>query len=959
MMVELTRRKFIKDASIVSLSMMSLSCSDSADISRRAAGTATGGRFFSPSYGDWQDIYREQWQWDKVVKGAHHVLNCVSACPFNVYVKDGIVWREEQNPIMDATSDKYPDFNPRGCQKGNCSSQLMYGPNRLQHPLRRVGERGEGKWKRISWDEALTEIADKMVEIAEEDGPDSIIYDSGTANIGYGSEGSEMVLFGALGATSLDGWGGAGDMPLGIIMTYGQFNVDSSSDDYFNSDLILLWIGNPSATRIPDAHFLWEARYNGTRIISIAPDYNASTMHCDQWLNVKMGSDSALGLAAAQVIIEENLYDKNFVQEQTDLPLLVRTDTKKFLTQADMEADGVSNIYYLWDSVEQEVVEAPGSEGHGRSSSLEMDGMDPALTGTYAVKTANGDTVEVRPVWETVVAHLQNYTPEKAASIVGVGADTIREFGRECAKARAMSIFGSWGIMKHHHSDLYQRAMCLLLALTGNVGKPGAGLRVGAWYVMSGLELSMMQKAAQPSWWQKALLEVYTPTVREVQKFSWEYEEKYMYMWTPQLLFLYQHAGLDEAVNNPAYQDPKPGVPMKEAIKTAWNNDWLPQYPSNGKQPRMFFHTRVNPLRRWPKPQLAREKLFPKFELIVGFNTKMSTTCMYSDIVLPATHFYERRGIKYAQSYLPYYVVGDKAVEPRGDTRTEWEWTGELARMITERAKNKGLNAVIGGKDRPVDLTRVWDIWSSEGKFDPSDDHDYYDSVTRNSPEIGNRSWDEVVEKGAVHIEDIGPYRVHSNICTDYKAGEPTYSSEWFVKDKQPWPTLTGRQQFYLDHDWFLAAEEHIPTHKAMPKIGGDYPLRLSGGHPRWSIHSSYTDHYQMLQLQRGEPVVFLGTDDAAARSLQDNDRVRVFNDEGECELLLSISPSVQPGQCIIYMGWEPFNFKNWRGNQEPVASVWKPLHMLEYGQLKYRFIFGGPHHSPRGTTLEIEKAKV
>ncbi len=956
-MTEISRRKFIKGATVVSLSMMSLSCGDSAKSPKIVKDLGKSlGNFISPSYGDWQDVYREQWQWDKVAKGAHHVLNCVSACPFNVYVKDGIVWREEQNPIMDATSDEYPDFNPRGCQKGNCTSQLMYSPTRLQYPLKRVGERGGGKWKRLSWDDALDEITDKMIEVAEEDGPDCIVYDSGTANLGYGSECAEMVFFNYTGATSLEGWSSAGDMPLGVIMTYGLFNVDSSSDDYFNSDLILLWIGNPSYTRIPDVHFMWEARYNGTKIVSIAPDYNPSTMHCDTWLNVNIGSDAALALAACQVIAEEGLLDTHFMQEQTDLPLLVRLDNQKFLTEADMEGSDKDNIYYLWDKNSNSAVIAPGSEGLGRTT-LDMTGLDPVLEGGFEVTLDNGEAVKVQPVWEVVKAHIQEYTPEKAASIIGVGADAIRSFGRDCGKAKAMSIFGSWGMMKHHHSDLYQRGMCLLLALTGNVGKPGAGLRIGAWYIMSGLELSIVDKAAEPAWWQKALLKVYTPSVREISHFTREYEEKYQYMWTPALLFLYQHAGLDEAVNNPKYHDVNPGKPMKEAIKEAFDKGWLPQFPANGKDPRMYIHTRVNPLRRYPKPQLVKENLFPKFEMIVGINVKMSATCLYSDIILPGTHFYERRGIKYAQSYVPYYVVGDKVVEPHGDTKTEWEISGLLAKIISEKSKKKGLTKIKDAKGNNLDYTKIYDKWSRDGEFVPEDDWQYYENVCTKSPEIGNRHWEEVVEKGAVHIEDYGPYRVHTNICSDYKKGQPTFSSEWFVKKKECWPTLTGRQQFYLDHDWFLAAKEHIPTHKGLPKIGGDYPLRLTGGHQRWSIHSSYSDHHQMLQLQRGEPVVFLGSDDAEARGLKDNDRVRLFNDEGDCELLVSVSPSVKPGQCIIYHAWEPHNFKNWKSNQEPVPSVWKSLHMLQYGHLHYKFVYGGPHHSPRGTTVDIEKA--
>ena len=76
------------------------------------------------SYGDWSDVYRKRWTWDQVVYASHTRANCISACSWNVFVKDGIVWREEQNAIYEASEPDVPDFNPRGCQKGACYSDL-------------------------------------------------------------------------------------------------------------------------------------------------------------------------------------------------------------------------------------------------------------------------------------------------------------------------------------------------------------------------------------------------------------------------------------------------------------------------------------------------------------------------------------------------------------------------------------------------------------------------------------------------------------------------------------------------------------------------------------------------------------------------------------------------------------------------------------------------------------------
>ena len=159
---ELTRRSFLEgSAAVLTLSLLQLRCGrESAPAPEVVTATVVADVPGMPEYQDFEDLYRQQWTWDRVVKGAHHVINCVSACPFNLFVKDGIVLREEQNAVMAATNPSYPDFNPRGCQKGICTSQLMYGPSRLTYPLKRVGPRGGGQWKRISWDEALTEIAD-------------------------------------------------------------------------------------------------------------------------------------------------------------------------------------------------------------------------------------------------------------------------------------------------------------------------------------------------------------------------------------------------------------------------------------------------------------------------------------------------------------------------------------------------------------------------------------------------------------------------------------------------------------------------------------------------------------------------------------------------------------------------------------------------------------------------------
>lgn len=174
-----TRRDFLKTtgASALALSLHSLGFSDGkAEASNKVVREW--------DYGNWEDLFRDEWKWDKVTFGTHLVDCYPGNCSWRVYTKEGVVWREEQTadyPVVDPTG---ADWNPRGCQKGCTYGHMMYNPDRLKYPLKRVGERGEGKWKRISWDEASTIFADGLLDAVEKEGPESIIYEPGPGNGG-------------------------------------------------------------------------------------------------------------------------------------------------------------------------------------------------------------------------------------------------------------------------------------------------------------------------------------------------------------------------------------------------------------------------------------------------------------------------------------------------------------------------------------------------------------------------------------------------------------------------------------------------------------------------------------------------------------------------------------------------------------------------------------------------------
>jgi anaerobic selenocysteine-containing dehydrogenase len=304
-----------------------------------------------------------------------------------------------------------PDFNPRGCQKGACYSARSLAASRLLHPLQRVGTRGEGRWKRVSWGRALREIADAVIDAIIDDGPGSVIWDMGSA-ITNGCHGLGLTrTVGVLDTPMLEANTEIGDHYPGATVTTGKICFLGSADDLHYSDLILIWGGNPVYTQIPNAHFILEARYHGARVVAIAPDYNASAIHADEWVPVNVGTDAALGLSIAQVMLEEDIFDRRFVAEQTDLPLLVRSDTRRFLAQADLEEGGAGDVFYVLDRTTGAIAEAP-------RRSLALGDIDPVLDAELRVDVGEGQ-VGLTTVFSLLREQLAAYTPEVAAKITG------------------------------------------------------------------------------------------------------------------------------------------------------------------------------------------------------------------------------------------------------------------------------------------------------------------------------------------------------------------------------------------------------------------------------------------------------------------------------------------------------------------------------------------------------------
>ena len=793
------------------------------------------------------DIYGEKWTWDKVAWGTHCVDCYPGNCPFKVYVKDGIVWREEQSGTFTQIEPGIPDNNPMGCQKGAAWSQQLYSPDRLMHPLKRVGERGEGKWKQVSWDEALSEIADALIDAIHEKGPESIVRE-GTPEIAAVTEAQRFLDM--IGAVTTDLDGSINDFASGFYETYGKFNGCSEIGDWFNSELVLIWHMNPAYTRIPHFHFISEARYHGAEVVSIAPDYNPSAIHADRFYPVRPGTDAALALAACQVVLEEGLMDREFVVEQTDMPLLVRTDDKRYLRGGDIGGDAREDQFYWWDAAKG----APAEAGRG---SLETGGAEPALEGTFEVELAGGERVEVTPVFELMKARLdERYTPEQAAEVCGVHADDIRWLARKVSERRTNVMIG-YNAMKNYHGDLMERSIALLLGMTGNWGKHGTGTRCWSTGLLDGVSIAMAKQqpglegaqqvmvsalsaieqmiADDPTLTPEiAMIEFQQKVTEEVGGFAGGLGQNVV----PAAFFWYHHCGYREIWNTREWSDPSMVRDFDDYVQEAFDEGWWGELPNLAKaaDPRVLIECGGNILRRTRGGStLLLEHLWPKLKMIVTIDLRMSMTAMHADIVLPAANHYEKIGFHIPTPHLMNATFSDKAVEPAGEAKPEWEIFTLLAEKVSERAKARNAGEYADWKGNKLDLTTLGDRFTLNGAL--ADEEALFDDILRDTGLSGTlppgTDLETMREHGHIRFIDWGLSPLALAQASDVMPDEVHVPFRRHTEQKQPYPTLTRRAQFYLDHPWFLEADEALPCHKEPPKMGGDYPLHITSGHIR------------------------------------------------------------------------------------------------------------------------------
>jgi len=910
----------------------------------------------------------ERMAFDEVAWGSHCVDCYPGACPYRVFVRDEKIVREEVAGTFPQFEDGVPDMNPLGCQKGAAWSQQQYSADRLLHPLRRVGPRGSGEFEEISWEEALDDVADALLDAIEKGGTESIVHE-GTPEVVVVPATHRFVNL--IGGIVTDINGSINDLALGHHLTFGRFYPTFSNDDLFHSDVLLLWNTNPAYTCIPFFHYIVEARYRGADVVLLSPDVSPSHSHVDYHVPVAHGSDPALALSMCQVVVEEDLLDEEFVASQTDLSFLTRVDDARFLRQSDLVAGGSDEVFYHWHP-DRGPVEADRSD-------LRLD-FAPRLRGVMSAELADGSVVEVQPLFNRLAEMLStSYRPEQTLAITGTHPDTVRTLARKIARRRTKVLMGM-GACKTYHSDLYQRTMNLLLALTGNWGKKGTGINCWAVGLFDGQMTALAKTKPGVEGAEEVLtaldeaeaaLRAADPTLND--------ELASIELWrmlpslgrsamVPAFFFWYWHCGFKARWGERSWNDPTMLREFDDYVEESLAQGWWRglDRPGPGTPPKVLIECGGNTLRRTRGGQGALlPTLWPQLDLIVTIDTRMSTTCLHSDIVLPAATHYEKVAFHLPSPSMLVLTLSDKAAEPPGEAKDEWEIFGLLCQKMAERARARDLEefTIEGTPGAPPVVRRfdsLWDEYTSGGRLIDSErvaEEMVADTVHAGTLPEGV-SLTSLRRDGWTRFTGWGRMTMAKGQSSPWPEHETHVPFRNHVEKGYPYPTLTRRAQFLIEHPWYVEAGEDLPVHKDPPKMGGDHPFAMSGGHNRWSIHSMNMGNPVLLQTHRGEPFIDMHPVDAAERGIADGGRALVRNDVGEFTVRIRVSPGQRPHSLTIYNGWDPFQFENWKGPNETEPGMVKWLHLAGgYGHLRYAPMEWQPSPVDRPVFVTVERA--
>ncbi len=916
-----------------------------------------------------QQMYREEFEFTYGEKTEHgfafHCVNCQGNCSWEVWSNNGIVTRENQSSRYPSINSKIPDFNPRGCNKGVQHSQTMYEKDRILYPMKRAGKRGEGRWKRIGWDEAGEIVAQKIWDVMTDQkrGPKRLCVHTGTGLLSEGRRAASIRFSTQLGASRIYPASYLGDMFSGVAVAYGEGNLGCTYDFLFGVNTAIFWGANPSVSRIPDAHFVWEGKYNGAKIIVITPEFNASAKSADLWIPVKPGSDTLLSASVLHEIIQKKMYKENFMKIYTDLVFLVNTDTKKLLRRSDIEGDKEQSFkdeFYCMNKKEDKIALMPATKG-SRYETLRISdfGIDPYLEGEWEVTLHNGKNIKVTTVFEMLKKNIAPFSPQETQKDTGVHPDVVRELASEIAASKVVEITAGFSLNKYFNGIMTLWNISSICGLTGRLG-PYGGINTENEFALFGLEA--------------------------LSGFNGKYSPRFGSGMVGEFVFGDGMKTFDKYFNDEDIKRAQNGMSKEEYKKIvellldegkddkANLKEWEKGKKENIVKPHWSFDTAIivaDSRFRRNKGDEYKKAFLKKVKWWCCVDSRMSDAAVYADLLLPAKSHYEVYDIRSSPGYHRFTNLSypPANLKPVGEAKDEWSMFAFLAKKLEEIANREG----------NIDKAKVKDDkkYARDGYRDLSNFYKEFinkdeESQKEMEPVLGTDK--KAVEAALESCRQYEPWTIKKM----YEAGgflqlnekaakssplysdRPYNSNEYHLFKFERFQTLSGRQTFYVDHDMYIKL--NAQTNRGMKGIRADnkmYPFVLLTPHARWSIHSNYKNSKTLLRLQRGKPYVQINREVAKIKGIQDGDEIRVFNDIGEFYTMAKVSSSAPVDSLVMEHGWENYMYKENKGHNEVVPTAINLLELADgWGHLRFGALWDGNQYA-YDVAVNFEKAKA
>ena len=394
---------------------------------------------------------------------------CKSRCGSVMVTEGGKLIGQEPNPE-----------HPTGvalCVKGRAAPEIVYRPERQLFPLMRTRPKGDPDpgWKQISWDEALDRVATGLGKIRAESGAEAVAFSwttpSGTP-ISDGIQWVERFTY-AFGSPNIAYGVEVCNWHKDFAHAY-TFGRSIASPDFEKTACVVLWGHNPSATWLDHATATGAAGNRGAKIIVVDPRRAGFASRADQWLRVRPGSDGALALGIAREMIANRWFDEDFITKWSNGPLLVRTDTMRFLRAQDL-ADATVSGQFAEDTLIA-LDESGSLVGYGRESKRYADDAQPKLFATLEVRTADGTKLECKSAFQLYWELCESYTPGVVERLCWVRNEQVSETARMLYEARPVSYYMWTGTGQHTNATQTDRAIAILMALTGSFDAEGGNV---------------------------------------------------------------------------------------------------------------------------------------------------------------------------------------------------------------------------------------------------------------------------------------------------------------------------------------------------------------------------------------------------------------------------------------------------------------------------------------------------